>query len=169
MNIVLTGYAGTGKTVVGKVVAEKLARTFVDINEVVERREKDRIARINQVKGQAYLDEKEAEVVAEISGQDNLVIATGARTLLNEVNFRNLKKNGLIVCLTAEPSLLLLRTVSPLKERAVLLKSKQAIETVRQVMKERELHYSKADHTIDTSELTVEQVADKVILLGSPG
>lgn len=164
MNIVLTGFTGTGKTVVGRILAERLGRKFIDINEIIEEREKDKISRIPQIKGEGYLKKIEKKIVEEISDQDNCIIATGSNTILSDENYRNLKKNGIIICLTAEPSITILRA-TPTKDSSVLLKSKDAIQTIRKVMKEREPYYSKAGHTIDTSDSTPEEVAEKIIQL----
>jgi shikimate kinase len=164
VNIVLTGFAGTGKTTAGRLLAEKLGRNFIDTNEIIEGREESSMARLTQVKGAQYMRQAEDEIVREISFFDNCVIATGPNVILNVENYARLKKNGTLICLTAEPSIIILRT-APSKESSVLLRSKNAIQTIRQILKEREPHYSRADYTIDTSALTPEQVVEQILVL----
>jgi len=115
-NIVLVGFMGTGKTIVGRIVAEKLKMDFIDTDKIIEEREKDRIPRIFQVKGEEYLK------------KENCVIATGGGAIIKEKNFNNLKRNGIIICLEAEPSIILLRT-SKTEDRPLLLKNKDIIST----------------------------------------
>ncbi|MCM8769669.1 MAG: shikimate kinase [Candidatus Omnitrophica bacterium] len=163
MNIVLIGYSGTGKRCVGRLLAERLGRRFVDTNQVLEQEGNDRLARLVQVKGQDYVDDLEERVVQALSSQDGLVIATGSRTLLRGKNLENLRKNGVLICLTAEPGIILLRTCSPVGQKAILLKSKEAIQVIREVMKQRGCFYGQTDYTIDTSALSPEEVAEEVI------
>jgi len=161
-NLVLTGYSGTGKSTVGRILAARWQWKFVDINAILEERENCRLARLVQVRGQEYVDRKEEELIAGIAAGRQLVVAAGARTLLSERNFLNLKQNGVLIGLTAEPGIILLRTCAPWKDRTALLKSKEVLQTIRQVIKERESFSRKPDYTIDTSELTPEQVAEKI-------
>jgi len=162
MNIILTGFMGTGKTITGKLVSEKLGMEFIDTDKIIEEREKDRIVRIFQIKGEKYFRKIEEKVIEEVSLKDNCVIATGGGAIVSEKNFRNLKKNGILICLSADPSVILKRT-TPAKDRPLLLKSKHAIQTIKELLERRKPYYSKADYTIDTSHLAPEQVAEKII------
>jgi len=128
-NIILVGFMGTGKTVVGKIVAEKLKMQFIDTDKIIEEKEKDRIPRIFQVKGEEYFREVEEKVVEEVSKKENCVISAGGGAIIREKNFNNLKRNGIIICLEAEPSIILLRT-SKTEDRPLLLKNKDVISTI---------------------------------------
>lgn len=161
-NIILVGFMGTGKTVVGKIVAEKLKMEFIDTDKIIEEKEKDRIPRIFQVKGEKYFREVEEKVVEEVSKKENCVIATGGGAIIREKNFNNLKRNGIIICLEAEPSIILLRT-SKTEDRPLLLKNKDVISTIRHLIKLRKPYYDKADYKIDTTPLSPEQVSEKII------
>ncbi|MCM8809985.1 MAG: shikimate kinase, partial [Candidatus Omnitrophica bacterium] len=83
-NIVLVGFMGTGKSEVGTLLAEKLNKKFVDTDKIIEQREKDRIVRIFQVKGEEYFRKVEEEVIEEVSKYENCVIATGGGALIRE-------------------------------------------------------------------------------------
>ena len=160
----LIGFTGTGKTEVGRILSKKLGRRFFDINEIIEKKEKDKIVRVSQIKGEKYLQEIEERIIGKISQENDCIIATRVNTVLSDKNYKNLKRNGLIICLTAEPSIIILRS-TPTKHSSVLLKSKDAIKIIRETLKEKQPYYSKADYTIDTSDFTVEQVADKILEL----
>jgi len=168
MKVVLTGFSGTGKTTVGKIVAEQRGMKFFDVKQEIERRENDRSVRIVQVKGEEYFRGCEEAVITRLSREKDAVIAVAETALFNPSNERHLKTGGVIICLTAEPAHILLRTSSGSDERGVLLRSTGAIRTIRKIMKMRKDACAKADHTIDTSALTPEEVADKVISFLNP-
>ncbi len=161
-NIVLVGFMGTGKSEVGTLLAEKLNKKFVDTDKIIEQREKDRIARIFQVKGEEYFRKVEEEVIEEVSKYENCVIATGGGALIREKNYLNLKKNGILICLTATPEEIYKRTL-PKKDRPLLMKSKNIIETIKELLEIRKPYYSKADYTIDTTNKKIEVVVEEII------
>jgi shikimate kinase len=162
VNIVLTGFSGTGKTAVGKILAAALGRSFIDVNVIIEEREGDRIARIRQIHGAAHVGDLERTVIAEVSEHDNLVVAVGTNVLADETNYQNIRRlPSVIVCLTAEPARVILRSVAG-DHGYVMLKSANAIGMIRRLIKEQIPHYRKADYLLDTSELTPEQAAEKI-------
>lgn len=161
-NIVLVGFMGTGKTEVGMLLAQKLNMRFIDTDKLIEEREKDRIVRIFQVKGEEYFRKIEEEVIEEISNYKNCVIATGGGAVIREKNYLNLKKNGILICLTATPEEIYKRTL-PKKDRPLLMKSKNVIETIRELLEIRKPYYQKADHTIDTTNKKVEKIVDEIM------
>jgi len=161
-NIVLVGFMGTGKTEVGKNLAKKLNMDFIDTDELIEKKEKDRIVRIFQVKGEEYFREVEEEIIEKVSKCKNCVIATGGGALIREKNYLNLKKNGILICLSASPEEIYRRTI-PKKDRPLLLKSKNVIETIKELLKIREPYYSKADYKIDTTKKSIDEVVEEII------
>lgn len=161
-NIVLVGFMGTGKTEVGKNLAKKLNMDFIDTDELIEKKEKDRIVRIFQVKGEEYFREVEEEIIEKVSKCKNCVIATGGGALIREKNYLNLKKNGILICLVATPEEIYRRTI-PKKDRPLLLKSKNVIETIKELLKIREPYYSKADYKIDTTKKSIDEVVEEII------
>ncbi|MGB9677164.1 MAG: shikimate kinase [Candidatus Ratteibacteria bacterium] len=163
-NIVLIGFMGTGKTEVGKLLAERLNMTFIDTDKLIEEREKDRIARIFQVKGEDYFRKVEEEVIEEVSNCENCVIATGGGAVIREKNYNNLKKNGILICLSATPEEIYRRTL-PKKDRPLLMKSKNVIETIKELLEMRKPYYQKADYTVDTTKKKIEKVVDEIMEL----
>ncbi len=109
-NIALIGFMGTGKTVVGKVLAKKLNRKFVELDSLIEHKTGKSIPDIFQQDGEVAFRELEIEVTKEVSRDRNLVIACGGGLVLNKINIDRLKNGSVIVCLTASPRVILKRT-----------------------------------------------------------
>ena len=118
-NIVLVGFMGTGKSVVGKRLAVKLKRDFVELDELIEKKENMPIKDIFEKKGEPYFRQVEKEVVKEASQRKNIVISAGGGAIIDEENFKNLKNSGTIICLKASPETILRRT-KDLKTRPLL-------------------------------------------------
>ena len=159
-NIVLIGFMGTGKTSVGIRLAETLGMSFVDTDDLIEKDSGMIISDIFSKMGEDYFRDLESKVAEKISKLENQVVATGGGIVKREKNIENLKKTGVIFCLDASPEIILQRT-SGYAHRP-LLQVDDPISRIRDLLKEREPLYAKADYRIDASELTVEQVADKI-------
>ncbi len=110
-NVVLTGFMGTGKSTVGRLVAELLDYEFVDTDAVIVESHGP-ITRIFAERGEATFRRYEREVAAELAGRDGLVIATGGRLLLDPVNAAALSATGTVFCLTAELDTILARVAA---------------------------------------------------------
>ncbi|MFW0861764.1 MAG: shikimate kinase [Dethiobacter sp.] len=108
-NLVLVGFMGTGKTEVGRLLAQWLNRRFVDTDQVIAQREGKTIAEIFQERGEKYFRQLEKVQAEELREQQNLVIATGGGFVLDEDNSAALRQSGVVVWLTAELAVLLER------------------------------------------------------------
>ena len=95
-NIVLIGMPGSGKSTIGKRLAERLGMEFCDIDEYIEKKEGTTISDIFNY-GEEYFREIEKKAVMEVSNMDSRVIATGGGVVLNYCNIRALKENGMII------------------------------------------------------------------------
>jgi len=162
MNIVLAGFMGTGKTTAGRLLAQRLSWEFLDTDEMIAAREKMAITRIFQVHGETYFRDCETRAVAEAAGANRTVISLGGGALERPENTGVLKKNGVIVCLDAEPAIIVLRTMKT-RDRPLLLKSTDALGVIRELMRKREPSYRQADLFIDTSSLSPEETADAIL------
>lgn len=98
LNIVLIGMPGSGKTTIGKIVANTLGREFYDTDEVFVN-ENGVIADYFKVNGEKAFRDKESEIIAELGAKNGLVIATGGGAVLREENVKHLKQNGLVIFL----------------------------------------------------------------------
>lgn len=159
-NIVLVGFMGTGKTVVARALAEKLKREFLEIDTVIEEKEGISIKDIFEKKGEPYFRNLEKEAIIEASLKKNVVISAGGGAVIDEENVRNLKKNGVIICLEASPDTILERTKG--NTCRPLLNVPNPKKKIEELLAKRAPYYKKADYCVNTDSLTVEQVADRI-------
>src|SRR5689334_2900609 len=111
-NIVLCGFMGTGKSSVGRLVAEQLRFAFLDTDVVIEARAGKPITQIFADEGEAAFREMECKVVKEMALRDRTVISTGGGLVVNPENMANLKQHALVVCLWASPEQIYARVKS---------------------------------------------------------
>lgn len=108
-NIYLVGLMGAGKTTLGKSLAKRLARPFVDSDQEVEKRTGVPVRTIFDLEGEEGFRKREAQAIAELASQDGMVIATGGGAVLNPDNRRCLNASGFVVYLNASPGVLFSR------------------------------------------------------------
>ena len=106
MNITLIGYRGSGKTSIGKLLAQKLWRDFVDTDQLIVDHAGMTIREIFAAEGEAGFRQREAAVVAEVAAKENQIIAAGGGAVLDPANVASLKRSGKIVWLKADPKTL---------------------------------------------------------------
>ena len=102
-NIVLAGFMGTGKTTVGRLLATRLGRDFVDADDLIEAHAGKTIPEIFARHGEAGFRTIETKIVQTLAERSGLVIAGGGGMVLAGVNVDLLQQSGVIICLTAEP------------------------------------------------------------------
>jgi shikimate kinase len=172
--LILTGFIATGKSSVGPLLARRLGWEFVDSDDAIVARAGKSIAQIFADDGEARFRQLEREVIAHLAddrrrcpqchGPHPEVIATGGGAIVDEANRTALKRAGVIVCLTARPEVVAARVEKSKNPRPKLSESGQPLlERVRDLLAERADAYARADLSVDTSELSVEQVVDRVI------
>ncbi|MFC1980996.1 shikimate kinase [Chloroflexota bacterium] len=162
-SIALIGFMGTGKTVIGRVLAEKLRREFVELDSLIEQRAGRSIPEIFRQDGEVRFRELEIEVTREVAGKKNAVIACGGGIVLNKINIDRLKKGCIIVYLTASPGVILRRTAGDASVRPVLEASDKA-RHIKELLRFREPFYERAaDIKINTSKLGISSVAEQII------
>ena len=105
-NIVLIGMPGCGKTTVGRALAGKLGRTFVDLDEEIVRRAGMPIPEIFAREGEAGFRERESALVREFGERTGLVVSTGGGVVTRRENYIPLKQNGLLLHLRRDPAAL---------------------------------------------------------------
>ncbi len=162
MNIALIGFRGAGKTTVGKLLARKLDKKFISLDEEIEKRTKTKIDKLIKNHGWDRFREIESQVTEDVCDFDDCIFDTGGGVVVRNENVVNLKKNSLVIFLTADLKTMSSRLKSD-KKRPALTENKSHIDEIREVMDEREPRYRKAaDYTIDTSGLTPEEICDLI-------
>jgi shikimate kinase len=172
--LILTGFMATGKSSVGPIVARRLGWEFVDLDSVIVARAGKPVAQIFSDHGEEHFRKLERDVVAHLTGDTRRcphchgpfpeVIATGGGVLVDESNCVALKRVGVIVCLSARPEVIAARVERSKAKRPKLTEGgKSTLARVKELMDERGGAYARADVQVDSSDLTVEQLADHVI------
>ncbi len=160
-NIYLVGFMGTGKTVVGKEVAKRLNQQFLDLDSLIEEREKKKISQIFTEDGEAHFRGLEKQVLGEVAKGENLVVSCGGGIILDRDNIQIMKKAGLMICLSSRPGVILRRTRG--YSHRPLLKVDNPEKKIEQLLEIRAPFYAQADYAIDTSDLAVSCVVNKVL------
>lgn len=109
-NIYLIGLMGAGKTVVGRQLARRLHRSFIDSDHEIEARTGVRIPTIFEIEGESGFRAREVQVIGALAQQSNLVVATGGGAVLLPENRETMRTSGLVVYLSASPEVLFERT-----------------------------------------------------------
>ena len=165
MNIILIGYRGSGKSTVGRSLAYRMRRRFVDTDDLIESKE-GKISDIVKSHGWDYFRGVEKRIVEEISQEDNLVIALGGGAVLDPDNTVNLERNGFIIWLKADREVLRKRMEQDPRTFASrpTLTGKGAVEELDEMIAYRNPFYDKAAKIqFDTSTLDVEAVVENIL------
>ncbi|MGB3717444.1 MAG: 3-dehydroquinate synthase [Candidatus Promineifilaceae bacterium] len=163
--IVLTGFMGTGKSSAGRILARETGRDFVDTDELIVERAGKSVAELFFESGEAAFRNYERQIARELSDQENLVIATGGRLMLDPLNAQLLNRKALVICLTASVGEIVTRTGSDLSHRP-LLEGDSAVKQIDSLLQERQVGYSQYNQ-VDTSGKNVQEVARELIELSS--
>jgi 3-dehydroquinate synthase len=162
-NIVLAGPPGAGKSAVGRRLAERLGREFVDTDTVVEQMAGKPIERIFAEGGEPFFRRLESEACLTVAEPAGRVIACGGGALLDERSRAQLEAGGWMVGLSAEPEVLLGRLRHD--GHRPLLGGTDPAERLRSLLAERRDLYASIPEQVDTSALGVDQVADRIATL----
>ena len=163
MNIALIGFRGTGKTTIGELLGTKLDKKLISTDKEIVKKTKMSIAKFVKSYGWDKFREIESDVIGHVSDFEDCVFDTGGGIVMRNENIVNLKKNALIVLLTADIKTIVNRIKNG-EERPALTEKGDSINEIKNVLEERESRYQKAaDYTIDTSRITAEEACDLII------
>jgi len=163
-SIALIGFMGTGKTAVGRALAARLDKEFVELDDLIEQKEGKPISEIFRRDGEIAFRELEIEVTRQVAGKKNLVVACGGGIVLNKVNIDRLRSESVIVYLTASAAVILERVSGAGGKRPLLDVPDQA-RRIEELLEFRQPFYERAaDIKIDTSRLDVAAVAEQIII-----
>ncbi len=165
-NIVLIGYRGSGKTSVGRLLADRLGWAFVDTDDLIESQAGTSIADIFATEGEAGFRAREREAIAKATQDARRVIAVGGGAVTDRRNVERLRLAAKVVWLTAQPDVLWQRINQDDRTRATRpnLTPGGGLEEVRRVLADRESAYRDAsDFAIDTEQQDSRRVAGAVL------
>lgn len=160
-NIVLVGFMGTGKSVTGRVLAQRLGRRFLDMDTLIEERQGMTIPRIFAQHGEPHFRRLERALVQELAAQGDLVVAPGGGIVLNPDNIRDFSATGLVVCLRASPEMILSRVGQD--PNRPLLQTDDKLGRIRELLGKRKHLYDAIPHQFETDGKTAEQVAEEIL------
>ncbi|MGH8021169.1 MAG: shikimate kinase [Opitutaceae bacterium] len=142
VNLYLVGFMGTGKTTVGRALAQRLHMTFLDVDMEVERLAGMAIAEIFDREGETAFRRRERDVITVGHGATGCIVSCGGGLILQEGMVGELRKRGVVICLTATPETILQRTAS--NKNRPLLNVEDPAARVREMLLKREPLYREA-------------------------
>ena len=159
-NLVLTGMMGVGKTTVGKKLASKLSFNFIDIDNLIEAKEKTSIANIFKIKGESYFRLLESKITLNQLDLKNTVISLGGGAFLNNLIRKKVKSSSVSFWLDVSLERLI-RRLSKSKKRPLLIK-KNLGKTISKIYLARRKTYNLSDYRIKCESLKIDEIVDKI-------
>lgn len=165
MILVLIGYRGTGKTLVGDILAKRLQIPCISMDEEIEKQAGMSTPEIVEKYGWQKFRDIESEVARELTKLDNVVVDTGGGVIERPENIRALQENACVVWLKASVETIVSR-IEAGTQRPALTAGKTFTEEVAEVLERRTPIYKiAAQHEIDTDALSPDHVADRIVEL----
>ena len=161
-NVFLTGFMATGKTAVGRALARRLARRFIDLDGEIERAAGLAVSEIFARFGEPEFRTRERQALVSLCASEGAVIATGGGSVSDPRNRDAMRASGTIVCLTATPQAILAR-LGDRDDRPLLAGPTGRAERVASLLAERAAAYADADLTVDTSRKSADEVARSIV------
>jgi shikimate kinase len=152
---------GTGKSSVGRIVADALQFEFVDTDAMIETQSGRTIPEIFAANGEAVFRQLEEQVVAQLTSREKLVISTGGGLVMNPHNLTSLKSHALVVCLWASPATIFERVRT--QTHRPLLQTADPLAKIKELLDVRGPTYRQADVLIHTGLRSAREVALQVI------
>jgi 3-dehydroquinate synthase len=167
-NIALIGFSTTGKTRVGKKVAECLKWDYIDIDDEIVKIAGKGIPEIFDQNGETEFRQLESKLLQKACEQESVVISTGGGAILDSENRNKLIENCVVVCLEAKVETIYRRLLNDTVYSTnpvvrPLLSGDNPLDRINEFKSSRQLHYSIADWTVHTDNLTIDEVGHEVI------
>ena len=165
--VYLIGFSGTGKSSVAKLIANALGWDFIDMDEEIESTFGKPISEIFQTKGEKWFREEESKLLHNISVKNKHIISTGGGVPVEEQNMNLMLKTGYVICLDASVDEIVARlsilsgSDNKLSDRPKI--TNLSLEDISNFKSDRANIYARANFTVNTNELTVEQVTNELL------
>ncbi|MGE0267721.1 MAG: shikimate kinase [Candidatus Omnitrophota bacterium] len=160
-NIVLIGFMGSGKTLVSNELSSIYQKAVYSSDDLIEQKEGMSIKAIFEEKGEEYFRKIESQIVGDLSKKEGIIIDCGGGVVLNPVNMKLLKRNGIVIYLKSSPDSVLKQIRNNDKKRP-LLNVENPLQVIEKMMKERAPKYEQADYTVEVANLTLAEITTKV-------
>jgi shikimate kinase len=160
-NIILTGFMGTGKSSIGKLLAERLGYRYVDLDALIVEQAGISINEIFAKEGESHFRSLETGMLANLAGEKTLILSTGGGAVIAEENRRLLHELGVIVNLTASAEEIQDRLQH--EHDRPLLNDNRSLERIVTLLEAREPFYADADVRIETSGKRVDEVLNEIL------
>ncbi|HEY4304389.1 MAG TPA: shikimate kinase [Gemmatimonadaceae bacterium] len=167
-HIILIGLPGSGKTTIGQAVAQKLGRTFLDIDLEIERREGKSVGQIFGEKGEAYFRKREREITEELALVGNMIVAPGGGWAAQPGVVELIRSQATLVYLRVSPATALKR-LGPMRQMRPLLSRPDPLAELNRIYETRKQMYETADFTVNTELTDTQRVIDQVAELATGG
>lgn len=162
MNIVLTGFMASGKSVVSEKLAKLTGRKLIDTDKYIEEKEGTSINEIFKTHGEKYFRELEKAAVRVVADEENAVISTGGGTVLDKLNIDCLKKTGKVFYLAPDFEIIEKRIIEASRTRPLL--QNQSIEDIRKRFNDRIPFYENCNYRLHiTEDMSVDDCAKKIL------
>lgn len=161
-NIILIGFMGTGKSAIAMNMSRRYNIDMIEMDQVIAEREGMSIPEIFEKHGEAYFRDVETKLLIEIQKKQNQIVSCGGGIVLREQNVAEMKKNGTVVLLTAEPETIYKRVKTD--ENRPILKGNKNIAFISELIEKRRAKYeAAADIVIATDGKNISEICDEII------
>lgn len=164
-NIALIGFMGSGKSTIGKLLAQRMGWKLTDTDSLVERVAGCSIAELFAREGEKAFRDQETAVLLGVTAGEHQIIATGGGAILREENIAALRGGSLVVYLTARPDVLAERVSRRPGQRPLLAEGDEpALTKILRMLAERGPLYQRASHVlVDSSERAPKAIVEEII------
>lgn len=167
--VVLAGFMASGKTTVGRMLADRLGWEFVDFDEEIERRTGRSVGEVFRRGGEAEFRRMEADLTAEVAGRERLVLAPGGGWITQPALLQGIRSGALVVWLRISPEEALRRAEADGTHRPLLAGARDPLDRARALLQHREPFYRLADAVIDVDGRSPDEIADAIATMVRSG